>query len=129
MGADMTHLKTRDQQRGATALGMLTILIILGLGLYAVIRLVPVYIDYYEVVSAMEKVSNETKAADTSPDKIKFALNRHWLIEDIGTFDYKDMQIRKSGSGYEMTAEYRAEVPFIGNVSLAVDFYKSVTVE
>ncbi len=125
----MTHLKTRDQQRGATTLGMLTILIILGLGLYGVIRLVPVYLDYFEVVSAMEKVSKETRAAETSPDKIMFALNRHWLIEDISTFDYKDMQIRKSGSGYEMTADYRTEVPFIGNVSLLVTFYKSVTVE
>jgi Domain of unknown function (DUF4845) len=125
----MTHLKTRAQQRGATALGMLTILAILGLGLYGVIRLLPVYVDYYEVISAMEKVANENTAADTSPDKIRFALNRHWQIEDIGTFDYKDMGIRKTGTGYEMTAEYRAEVPFIGNVSLAVDFYKTVTIE
>ncbi len=125
----MTHLKTRDQQRGATALGMLTILAILGLGLYGVIRLVPVYLDYFEVVSTMEKVANETRAADTSPDKIRFSLNRHWQIEDIGTFDYKDMEIRRAGSGYEMTADYRAEVPFIGNVSLAVDFYKTVTVQ
>jgi Domain of unknown function (DUF4845) len=125
----MTHLKTRDQQRGATALGMLTILIILGLGLYGVIRLVPVYLDYFEVVSSMEKVAKEVPAAETNPDKIRFALNRHWLIEDIGTFDYKDVEIRKSGAGYEMTADYRTEVPFIGNVSLLVAFYKSVTVE
>lgn len=123
------HLKSRHQQRGATALGTLIIVAILGLGLYGIIRLVPVYLDYYEVGAAMEKVANETPAADTNPEKIKFALNRHWLIEDIGTFNYTDMQIRRSGSGYEMTADYRVEVPFIGNVSLVVAFNKSVRVD
>jgi hypothetical protein len=124
----MDNIKTRSQQRGATALGMLTILAILGLALYAVIRLVPVYLEYFEVVRAMEKVPKETNAAETSPDKIRFLLNRTWLIEDIKTFDYKDMEIRRVGSAYEMTAEYQATVPFIANVSLVANFYKTVTV-
>lgn len=125
----MNYIKTREQQRGATALGMLTILIILGLGLYAVIRLVPVYLEYFEVVRAMEGLSKESPAADTSPDKLRTGLNRRWNIEDIKTVDYKDIDIRRVGSRYEMTAEYRAEVPFIGNVSLVADFYKIVTVD
>lgn len=124
----MNYIKTRDQQRGATALGMLTIVAILGLGLYAVIRLFPLYLEYFEVVRAMEKVTKETSAAETSPDKIRFSLNRTWLIEDIKTLDYKDIDIRKVGSTYEMTADYRAEVPFIGNVSLVAEFSKIVTV-
>ena len=124
----MNNIKTRDQQRGATALGMLTILAILGLGLYAVIRLVPVYLEYFEVVRAMDKVSKESSAAETSPDKIRFSFNRTWNIEDIKTLDYKDIEIRRVGSTYELTAEYRAEVPFIGNVSLVANFYKTVTV-
>jgi Domain of unknown function (DUF4845) len=39
------------------------------------------------------------------------------------------MEIRKVGSTYEMTAEYEVKQPFIGNVSLVADFYKSVTVK
>jgi hypothetical protein len=124
----MDNIKTRDQQRGATALGMLTILAILGLGLYAVIRLVPVYLEYFEVVRAMEGIAKETTAAEANPQTIRTSLDRRWNIEDIKALDYKDIQIRKVGSGYEMTAEYRSEVPFIGNVSLVADFYKTVTV-
>lgn len=125
----MNYIKTREQQRGATALGTLTILIILGLGLYALIRLVPVYLEYFEVVRAMEGLSKESPAVDTSPDKLRTGLNRRWNIEDIKTVDYKDIDIRRVGTRYEMTAEYRAEVPFIGNVSLVADFYKTVTVD
>ncbi len=124
----MNYPKTRHQQRGATPLGTLTIVAILGLGLYGVIRLVPIYLEYFSIVRSMESISKETPAADTTPDKIRFGLNRHWNIEDIKSLDYKDIEIRKVGSTYEMTAEYRAEVPFIGNVSLVVDFAKIVTV-
>lgn len=124
----MNNIKTRNQQRGATALGTLTIVAILGLGLYAVIRLVPAYLEYLAVVRAMEKISQEASAAETSPDKIRFSLNRTWNIEDIKTLDYKDIDVRRVGSKYEITAEYSARVPFIGNVSLVADFYKTVTV-
>ncbi len=125
----MKNIKTRHQQRGATALGMLTILAILGLGLYAVIRLVPAYLEYLEVVRAMESISSESSAAETDPTQIRTGLNRRWTIEDIKTINEKDILIRKVGSTYEMTADYRAEVPFMGNVSLVVDFYKVVTVD
>jgi hypothetical protein len=76
----------------------------------------------------MEGIAKETTAAEANPQTIRTSLDRRWNIEDIKALDYKDIQIRKVGSGYEMTAEYRSEVPFIGNVSLVADFYKTVTV-
>ena len=38
LGVLMQNIKSPDQQRGATTLGMLCIFAVLGLGLYAVIR-------------------------------------------------------------------------------------------
>jgi hypothetical protein len=124
----MNIIKTRHQQRGATALGMITILAILGLGLYAVIRLVPVYLEYFEIVKAMEKISKNDSAADTDPSKIRISLAKSWDIDDIKSIEPKDVEIRRVGSTYEMTAEYQATVPFIGNLSLMANFYKTVTV-
>lgn len=124
----MQNCKSLKQQQGATALGMLTIIAILGLGLYAVIRLLPVYLEYYSVVQSMEGVAAEAAGGGASVDKLRFSLNRKWLIEDITTIKYDEIIIRKAGSGFEMTAEYRAEKPFIGNVSLVADFDKTVAV-
>ena len=124
----MNYLKTRNQQRGATLLGTLTIVAILGLGLYAGIRLVPVYLEYMSVVRSMQSVAKEIPVAEANPDKLRAALRNHWEIEDIKSISNKDIDIRKVGSTYEMTADYRAEVPFIGNVSLVAEFSKIVTV-
>jgi len=126
MGAVMQHLSTRAQQRGATTVGMLIIVAILGLGLYGVIRLTPVYLEYYEIIRAMESVAKENKAEDINPAQIRSALEKHWEIEDIKSLDVKDMEIKKVGSGYEMHAAYEARTPFIANVFWAIEFDKTV---
>lgn len=118
----------RSRQRGATFIGMVVIVAILGLGLYAGIRLTPLYLEYMAVVRALEQTAKEHAGGATTPNQLRSSLDRRWTIEDIKSVDPKEIEIKKSGSGYTMRAWYRAEAPFIGNVSLAVDFDKTVTV-
>ena len=116
------------RQRGATFLGMVIILAIVGCGVYAGIRLTPLYFEYMAVVRAMEQTAKEAKGNPTSPQDLRNALERRWTIEDIKSLGPKDMTITKTGSGYSMNAAYRAETPFVSNVSLVVDFDKTVMV-
>lgn len=123
----MQQIRLMKRQRGATMIGTLVIVAILGLGLYSVIRLTPVYLEYFEIARAMQSVAKENKPEDTNPAQIHTALERHWEIEDIKSLDYKDVEVRKVGSGYELHAEYEARAPFIANVSWAIAFDKTVT--
>lgn len=122
----MQQIRLRQQQRGATMLGTLVIVAILGLGLYGVIRLTPVYLEYFEIVRAMESVAKENKAEDTNPAQIRSALEKHWEIEDIKSLDVKDIEVRKVGSGYEMHAQYEGRTPFVANIFWAIAFDKTV---
>jgi hypothetical protein len=119
----------RQHQRGATFLGMVVIIAILGLGLYAGIRLTPVYFEYMAVVRALEQTAKDHQDGATSPNELRTALDRRWTIEDIRSIQPKDIEIKKSGQGYSMRAWYRAEAPFVANVSLVVDFDKTVDVQ
>jgi hypothetical protein len=117
----------RSRQRGATLLGMVTIIAILGFALYAGIRLTPLYLEYMAVARALEQTAKEESGA-TSPQTLRNSLDRRWTIETIDSIQPKDIEIKKSGSGFTMRAWYRAEVPFISNVSLVADFDKTVKV-
>lgn len=119
----------RARQGGATFLGMVIILGILGVGVYAGIRLVPLYFEYMEVARAMEQVSKEFDGEPVTVQQIRTSLDRRWTIEDIKSIQPKEMEIRKQGSGVTMRAFYRAEAPFIANVSLVVDFDKTVEIK
>ena len=116
------------RQRGATFIGMVVIVAILGCGVYAGIRLTPIYMEYMAVVRALEQTAEEFDGASTGVQDLRNSLDRRWSIEDIKSLDTKDILIKKAGNGYLMQAEYRAEAPFVGNVSLAVDFDKTVEV-
>ena len=117
----------RSRQRGATLLGMVVIIAILGFALYAGIRLTPIYLEYMAVARALEQTAKEESGA-TSPQTLRNALDRRWTIETINSIQPRDIEIKKAGSGFMMRAWYRAEAPFISNVSLVVDFDKSVKV-
>ena len=118
----------RSHQRGATFLGMVVIIAIIGFALYAGIRLMPLYLEYMAVVRAMEQTAKENVGASTGPQGLIVALDRRWTVEDIHTIGTKDIEIKKVGSGYSMRAWYRAEAPFVGNVSLVAEFDKTVRI-
>lgn len=116
------------RQRGATFLGMVIIVAIIGCGLYGGIRLTPLYFEYMAVVRAMEQTAKENAGDGTTVAALRLALEKRWEIEDIKSLQPKEIGIAKNGGGYLMRAQYRAEAPFVANVSLVVDFDKSVPV-
>jgi Domain of unknown function (DUF4845) len=119
----------RRHQRGATFLGMVVIIAILGAAIYAGIRLVPVYLEYTKVARALEQVRDESSAADTNVQMIRNALERRWDVEDIESIGWKEVEIRRTSDGYEVEANYAAERPFVANVYLLAKFDKLVTIQ
>ena len=117
-----------SRHRGATAIGMLVVVAIIGFGLYGAIRLVPIYAEYMAVVRAMEQTADEANADSTNPSELRRALDRRWTVEDIKSIQPKEIEIKKISGGFSMRAYYRAEAPFVSNVSLVVDFDETVEV-
>jgi hypothetical protein len=115
----------RHRQRGATFLGILIIGGILMCGVYAGIRLVPLYKEYFAIQRALDQIAKE---GDESPTAIRTSLERRWAIEMINAIEPEKIAITKIGEGTQVRARYRAETPFLGNVSLVIDFDKSVTI-
>lgn len=117
------------RQRGATALGMLIIVAIVGFALYGGIRLTPLYLEYMAIVRAMEQTAKENSDGTTSPQELRTALDRRWTIEDIKSIQPKEIEIKRTGGGFTMRAYYFAETPFVGNVFLTAKFDKTVDVK
>src|SRR5690349_4259788 len=111
-----TGWTSRQHQRGATFLGILIIVGILGVALYAGIRLFPLYKEYFDVVRAMTQTA-KTLGEGSAPAEIKQSLERRWQVEDIKSLDFTEVQIIRTGDTTTLRAKYRGEVPFMGNVS------------
>jgi type II secretory pathway pseudopilin PulG len=118
----------RNRQRGATFIGLVVILAILGTALYAGIRLLPVYMEYTKVARALEQVRDEHAANEASSQMIRNSLERRWDVEDIASIGWKEIEIRKTSEGFEVEADYSVERPFVANVYLLTKFDKLVTI-
>jgi hypothetical protein len=116
------------RQRGATFLGMVIILAIVGFALYGGIRLTPIYLEYMAVVRAMEQTAKENADGATSPQELRTSLDRRWTVEGIDSIQPRDVEIKRTGAGFTMRAYYDAQTPFVGNVSLVAPFDKTVDV-
>lgn len=118
-------------QRGITALGGLFIAIFIGLVLYGGVRLLPAYLEYQKVSTAMRALEAEFGTGGATDQKIRAALGRRFEIDDVDSIDPRDPQdivITRTGQSLVVTAEYSAVEPFIGNISFLVDFTSSATV-
>jgi hypothetical protein len=122
----MQTIQLPQRQRGATLLGTLVIVAILGLALYSVVRLWPLYFEYYSVVRSMESVAKEGVGSDIP--QLRQALERHWEIEDIKTLDVRDIEIKKTNAGIQMHAAYEGRTSFVANIFWVIDFDKTVTI-
>ena len=119
----------RQRQRGMTVIGMLCIVAMAGVLVYAGIRLVPVYLNYMKLARTMESAATEFKGESAGLDGVRKSLDRHWAIEDITAVDQKDIEITKDNGGLQMHVAYDDTVPYIANISLSVHFDKTVKVQ
>jgi hypothetical protein len=118
----------RHRQQGITFIGFLCIAALAGLIVYAGILLTPVYLTYMKVVRTMQSVATEFK---DNPDEggIRRSLDRHWNIEDINVISDRDVEIVKDNGVLKLHVAYEDKVAYLGNVSLLVNFDKSVKLE
>jgi Tfp pilus assembly major pilin PilA len=118
----------QKHQQGMTFIGMLCILALAGVIVYAGIRLAPIYLNYMKIARTLDAVAAEVKGDNPDPQAIRNLIDRHFNIEDPSVVTVKDIEITKNEDGVEMHVTYDDTVPYVANVSLSVHFDKTVKV-
>ena len=118
----------RSHQQGMTFIGLLCILALAGVVVYAGIRLAPLYLNYMKVAKIMESTATEVKGDNPDPVDMRRIIERHWTVDDPTGLDAKDIEITKDDGGVQMHVAYDDAVPYVANVSLSVHFEKTVKV-
>jgi hypothetical protein len=119
----------RQHQQGMTFIGLLCVLALVGVVIYAGVRLIPVYMNYMAIARTLDSVASEAKGDNPDPQTLRGLIDRHFEIEDpriISTA--KDVEITRDESGVQMHVDYVDTVPYVANVSLSVHFEKTVKV-
>lgn len=116
----------RRRQRGMTMWAMLGVLIVVGFVLLVAVRLTPVYLNHWSVVSVAESVQQDTDRDDPMSEvwekvRVRFGLNNLRSLEPREV-----MNIRRRDGGLEIRVNYEQRRPLMANVELVVTFDRKI---
>ena len=116
-------------QAGLTAIGLFLILIPVGLGVYIILIVAPVYIEALSVGDVVNSLKKELDLREKSPEEIRTMIKKRLDVNNINRVDIKDdVKIQKTVNDVTVTIDYEARVPLFWNIALVFSFNKRAVV-
>ncbi len=109
-------------QRGVTMVGVLFFGFLVALVVYTASRLVPAYLDYWAVKQALVLLSQDETLSGKPVSAYREALQKRLDVSNITDVDKRDLEVEKVGDGVRLYIAWSVSRPFIGPVSLCLDF-------
>ena len=115
------------RQNGLTLIGFVIVLSIVLLFAYAGMRLIPMYLEYYALVSAMDKLQDDPMAKSMAPYRIRQSIQRSlWVSYASNNIKEEHIRISKKSDGINVRVVYEVRKDFLGNIDLIGSFDRTV---
>ena len=114
------------KQNGLTLIGFVVMLSFVLFIAFIGMKIGPIYMEYFSVVSAMNGIASERGSARLSPFDIKVkVLNRLYVSYSAENVKEKNIKITR-GNGVNLRIAYEVRKPVIGNLDVVAKFDRSV---
>lgn len=117
----------RSRQRGLSLIGWVVVLIVVIVFGTAAFRMVPAYLDYNTISSAITSVLDDNKTALMSPSEVRDSISKRFLINQIEVISANDLDIEKNGGVLSVGVDYEVREPMFYNVSIVMHFDHTFT--
>jgi Domain of unknown function (DUF4845)/Prokaryotic N-terminal methylation motif len=108
-------------QRGLTLVALISVLAIVGIVVLFAFKISPAWIEYYSIRQTIKGMASSGDLAKAIP-AIRTSFDKRAEVGYITTISGRDLEITRSGDGYNVGFNYRKEIPVVGNMSVVFDF-------
>ena len=108
----------KNKQTGISLSGLILGLAVIGVAGIFAMRMVPAYIEYNAIKSAIVTV----KDGGGTIREMQQAFNRHTSVNDVEAVRGQDLVFTRDGDAVDISFAYEKRLPLMGNVSLLIDF-------
>ena len=121
-------MRTRHQVKGITLIGFVMLLGVLGFFAYLAMRLVPMYVEYFGVLKAMEQLRQEPGAAQKTLPQIRAELSLKFNTQyvDETSVTPQSISLKRESGAATLRVAYEKRVPVLYNIDLVGKFDKSL---
>ncbi|MCF6338266.1 MAG: DUF4845 domain-containing protein [Gammaproteobacteria bacterium] len=118
------------RQQGLTAISVVLILAMIGFFATIAIRLFPIYMEHFSVVSHLESLTEEADITEKTNGEILSTLNKRFSIDDVKNVTDENIFIERNKDGSMLIAiEYEVRTPALGNIDMVVSFVDEVELD
>ncbi len=116
------------RQEGASAIGILVLVVVVMMGAVVAMRLVPVYLESMEVGSILNSVAEDPEMRGANRNAVRDAITRRLNVNAINRVGRSDIEFSETRGGLEVVIEYEARVHMIGNIDAVAQFRKEAVI-
>jgi hypothetical protein len=113
------------REAGITVIGFLLLTAVFGVIGFAVIKIVPLYMERMRVQTVLEDLSEELSESTNTATSIRQALQDRLYIENLD-IPREEIEIARAGEGYLVKIQREARSTFIADLSFVVDIHEQI---
>ncbi|MDX9741555.1 MAG: DUF4845 domain-containing protein [Gammaproteobacteria bacterium] len=114
-----------ERQAGASLTGMLVTVAVIGFIAYTAVKLVPMYMESFNVKASLNSLSEEVKQG-AGAGEIRGELMKRLQLNNVSSVRPENVDIKTMGRTRVVSVSYNAQTRFYGNLHLLLTFDESV---
>ncbi len=117
-----------NQQRGMTGIGWLFVIAFIVLIMMMAIKLIPVYIEQFNVSSVLSSLKSEPGIATMSGGEVTGTIMKRLDINMVKGVARDNIYISQEGNNRIIEIEYQIQRKLLGNVDVLIHFNNRIEV-
>ena len=116
------------RQKGMTAIGWLLVLGLIAFFTLITLRLLPLYLEYAKVASALESLENEPGITRKTRAEIVKLVQKRFEVNDVMNVSAKEIKIKNEKGILTVSIDYERREGLISNIDVVAKFDKKIEV-
>jgi len=116
----------QKRQTGITLLGFVIVMVFVVGAAYIGMKLVPMYMEYYSIRTAFDKVAEEPGMSRKSPSYIRNRLDKLFDSSYVSSVKRTDIKITRNKKGLKMRVQYENRSNVVANLDMVARFHYEV---
>lgn len=118
-------VSARRREAGITVIGFLLLTVVFGMIGFAIIKIVPLYMQRMRVQTVLEDLQTELAGGVNTATTIRRELDARFYVENLKV-PREEIAISRSGDGWLVRVTREARSSFIADLSFVVDIDEQI---
>ena len=114
------------RQQGMSLPGLLVMLLVASLLGSLALKLIPVYLNHYKVVAALESVESQPDWSSLPREALIERLQKHWMVDAVAHVTPRDILLSREGRTIVLRVSYDVTQHWFRNIDLLIHFDDSI---